>query len=53
MTQARQIPLQPDNVVPLTPPREVAAEPLPIDPVDAVLGAWSSDRRGPTWNRSR
>ena len=44
MTQARQIPVQPDNVVPLTPPREVAAEPLPIDPVDAVLGAWSSDQ---------
>jgi deoxyribonuclease V len=44
MTQARRIPVQPDNVVPLTPPREVAAEPLPIDPVDAVLGAWSSDQ---------
>ena len=44
MTQARQIPVQPDNVIPLTPPREVAAEPLPIDPVDAVVGAWSSDQ---------
>jgi len=44
MTRAHQIPVQPDNVVPLTPPREVAAEPLPIDPVDAVLGAWSSDQ---------
>ena len=42
MTQARPIPVQPDNVFPLTPPREVTAEPFEVDPVDAVLGAWSS-----------
>ena len=44
MTQARQIPVQPDNVFPLTPPREVTADLLGVDPVDAVLGAWSSDQ---------
>jgi DNA-binding MarR family transcriptional regulator len=44
MTQARQIPVQPDNVFPLTQPREVTAEPLAADPVDAVLNAWSSDQ---------
>jgi deoxyribonuclease V len=38
MTQAREVSVQPDNVVPLTPPRVVA-----VDPVDAVLGAWSGD----------
>ena len=42
MTHARQIPVQPDNVYPLTPPRELTAEPLAVDPIDAVLGAWSS-----------
>ena len=44
MTQARRIPIHTDNVYPLTPPRDLTAEPPEIDPVDAVLGAWSSDQ---------
>ena len=44
MTQARQIPVQPDNVFPLTPQQEMTADLLGVDPVDAVLGAWSSDQ---------
>lgn len=42
MTQARQIPTQPDNVFPLTPPRAPSAEPSAADPIDVVLGAWST-----------
>jgi deoxyribonuclease V len=44
MPQARQIPMQPDNVIPLTPARGGTAELVAVDPVDAVLGAWSSDQ---------
>lgn len=45
MTQARQIPVQRDNVYPIAPMRDVAAEPLGDDPVDAVLGAYSAQAR--------
>ena len=46
MTQARRIPVQADNVIPLTPPREVTADPMALDPIDAVLGAWSNGQAG-------
>ncbi|GFG50500.1 hypothetical protein CQY20_23655 [Mycolicibacterium agri] len=45
MTQLGRVPARPDNVYPLTPPRGVRAEPRGIDPVDAVLGAWSEQAR--------
>ncbi len=45
MTQARRIPVQRDNVYPLAPMRDITHEPLGVDPVDAVLGAFSEEAR--------
>lgn len=42
MTQARRMPVHTANVIPLLPPRDLSDEPLNIDPVDAVLGAWTT-----------
>ena len=44
MAQAHRRPVHTDNVIPLNPPRELLDEPLNIDPVDALLGAWSSEQ---------
>ena len=44
MTRAHQIPVHADNVIPLTPQRDVAEEPPELDPVDMVLGAWSGEQ---------
>lgn len=45
MTQARQIPVRPDNIYPLAPARGIDAEPPGVDPVDAVLGGWTDQVR--------
>lgn len=44
MAQAHRRPVHTDNVIPLNPPRELLDDPLNIDPVDALLGAWSSEQ---------
>jgi deoxyribonuclease V len=43
MTQARQIPVSSDNVFALSPVQDITEDPFAMDPVDAVLGAWSND----------
>lgn len=43
MTQARPMHVHADNVYQLSPPREETPELSAVDPVDAVLGAWSSE----------
>jgi deoxyribonuclease V len=44
MTLARQLPVHTDNVIPLKPTRDLTDEPLSSDPIDALLGAWSSEQ---------
>jgi deoxyribonuclease V len=44
MTRIDQVSLSPDEVFAMSPARDVAAETFAVDPIDAVLAAWSAEQ---------